>query len=168
MLYEIQAEVYRGLRRSAGLTQNQLVETSGYSRSTIQRIEKGLRPLSREEEHVIRQATNASRRFFGELVCKAVSRLLGVQVSIDAEDGDGAYQAGSLEAEANELMIAGRDAMPEHRWLWWKERQGRVKALGVVFEQESIAFVRDLREELQAPESRKEEPDEASPARDRG
>ena len=164
MLYEIQVGVYRGLRRSAGLSQRQLAAAIGCGRSTIQRIEKGRRPLTREEEDAIREATESSRTFFAELVCKTLSEILGVRVSIDAQDAEG-YRAETPEAEANQLLREARGKLPEDRLWAWRQRLGRLKTLGLMVEQESYGAVRELRRELRAL-AEIEEPPEEEPGMD--
>lgn len=158
MIYKIQPIVYSGMRRAAGLTQIELEQASGLSRRTIQRIETGVRPPTREEEKAIRQATECSRLLFAELLCKALSTVLGVRVAIDASDAAG-YRAGTPEAEANELLLAAGEKMSTRQWWAWKERLGRIRALGLLLEQEILAFIRDLRAELKDPRRRKKKPE---------
>jgi transcriptional regulator with XRE-family HTH domain len=160
MLYQIQAKVYTSLRRdAAGLTQYQLAKVSGVPRGAIQRIEQGRRLPTREEEEAVRQATGCTRRFFAELICKALADELETPVSIGAgpESDD---PAATPEAEAYGLLLAGKPILPASLWWSWKGRLGRVRALGLWLEQELLGIVAELRALLLTFEAKEEKPDE--------
>ena len=149
MFYELQTKLYPLLRESAGLTQVELATASALSRRNIQRIETGDKVPTREEDEAIRAATDSTRLSVAELICKALSELIGRRVTIRADDEIG-YQAATPEAELNELLRAAYDKMPRDRWWAWRDRVGRFKALGQLYEARGFADVRDLTAEVEA------------------
>ncbi len=163
MLYELQTDVYPWLRRSANLSQRALEKSTGISRSKLSRIETGKRPVTRQEEDAIRLATGCSREFFAELICKSLSETFDTTVSIGTGAARG-HRGTAPEAEAYELLRAGRRVMPRSLWWSWKSRLGRIRALGLWLEQEVVAILGDLRALLWELEDRQEKADaEASP-----
>ena len=153
MFYKLQTELYRLLRKSAGLTQIELAVASGLSRRNLQRIETGDKVPTQEEDEAIQMATDATQVTVAELICKVLTDHLGRRVTIVADEID--YQAATPEAELNELLAAAHKRMPRDRWWAWRERVGHWKALGQLYEAQGFADVRDLTAEVEAlPETK--------------
>ena len=156
MINKLQREVYTGLREYAALTQVELAAASGVSRKSIQRIEKGKKIPTPDEEEAIREAAGATRLFVAELVCKALSDEIDRRVAIRADD-EIAYQAATPDAQIHELLLGASSKMPEDLWWAWKERIDRHKTQRLVSDQEAMADLRDLRLEIRALEQAREE-----------
>ncbi len=60
MFYKLQTELYRLLRKAAGLTQIELAVASGLSRRSLQRIEIGDKVPTQEEDEAIQMPTDAT------------------------------------------------------------------------------------------------------------
>ncbi len=148
MFYKLQTELYRLLRKAAGLTQIELAVASGLSRRNLQRIEIGDKVPTPEEDEAIQMATDATQITVAELICKVLSEIIGRRVTIVAEEID--YQATTPEAELNELLATAHKKMPRGRWWAWRERVGHFKALGQLYEAQGFADVRDLTAEVEA------------------
>ena len=147
MFHKLQTKLYRLLRESACLSQIELAAASGLSRRNIQRIETGDKIPTREEEEAIRMATDSSRLAVAELVCKVLSELIGHRVTI--RGGETGYQAATPEAELDELLRSANEKMSRERWWAWRERVGRFKALGQLYEAQGFAEVRALTAEVE-------------------
>lgn len=143
MFYKIYGDVYRTLRESAALTQPQLAVATGTSTRTIQRIESGKRLPTCAEETAIIQATGASTLLFAEMVCKALSGLLGRQVAVVPEGGR-LYQSTTPLGEVSEFLRTNVKKIPRGRWRSAMGRLGRVKALSLILEQELLAILREV------------------------
>ncbi len=149
MIKKLMTEIFTRLREDAGLTQTDLGLLSALSRRRVQRVEKGERLPTEEEEEAILVATDSTRLSLVELICKALSDELGRRVTIVAEEVG--YQAATPEGELAQLMaLAYEKKMPRDRWWVWKERVGRLKTLAQVYEVQGYADVRDLSAEVEA------------------
>ncbi len=148
MFHELQTRLYPLLRESAGLTQIELAIASGLSRRNLQRIETGDKVPTREEDEAIRVATESTRLSVAELICKVLSELIRRQVTIGSEETG--YRAATPEAELDELLRAASEKMPRDQWWAWRERVGRFRQLGQLYEAQGFAEVRDLTAEIEA------------------
>ena len=160
MINELQKKLYTDLRDSVSLSQIELAEACGVPRSTLQRIETAKRLPTPEEEEAILMATDTSRLEMAELICKALSELVGRRVTIVDDEVD--YQAATPEGELTELLRTAYTLMPRHRWWAWRERVGRYKTLGQLHDAEGYAHVRDLTAEVEALLREEEEAAEAA------
>ena len=159
MINELQTKLYTRLRKSTGLSQDELGAAAGLTRRNVQAVENGHRLPTEEEEEALREASHATPIFVAELLCKALSELIGRRVMIRADD-EIAYRATTPDGHMNELLLAAYELMPEDRWWAWRERESRRQALGQAYEQEGYANVRDLGAELEALRAAKEEAEE--------
>ena len=166
MIRELQTGVYKELRDAASLTQGELAVASGLSRSNINRIEKAKKVPTKQEEEAIRLATDNTLVSVAELVCKVLSELIGRRVTIRADETG--YLAATPEAELNELLAIAYDKMPRDRWWAWRDRVGRFKHLGQLYDAQGYAHVRDLSAEVEAlcrEEEKSEEREAELPAK---
>ncbi len=154
MMHELMSDVYRALRDSAGLSQEQLAEEAGCSARTIQRVETGKSAPSPPQAAAIAAATGCSKLLFAEMLCKAMSGRLRQRVMIVPQSG---YEPGTPLGEVAEQLRIRHSTMPRDQWRSWMERLSRVRALAVLLDQETLAISRDLEQELRG----EEEPDAA-------
>ncbi len=147
MIYDLQKQLYKELRDGAKLSQNELAVVSAVPRSNIQRIEKAKKVPTPEEEEALLLATDNTRLSAAELICKALSDLIGRRVAILDDEVD--YRATTPEGELTQLLHTARGLMPRHRWWQWRERVGRYKAFGQLHEDQGHANVRDLSAEVE-------------------
>ena len=162
MIYDLQQKLYKALRDSADLSQNELAVVSTVPRSNIQRIEQAKKVPTPEEEEAILVATDNTRLSAAELICKTLSKLIGRRVAI--VDDQVEYQATTPEGALNQLLHTAHDLMPRHRWWMWRERVGRYKHFGQLHEDQGHANVRDLSAEVEELLRQQEEAEAAAEA----
>ncbi len=85
MIYQIYAEVFREIRVSSDLGVNELAGGLGRKRQTVTRIEGGKQIASLEQEAILVEKANLSRKRFVEIMCKVLSKFLGMRVMIVPE-----------------------------------------------------------------------------------
>ncbi len=149
MIKRLQTKLYTALRKIACLSQDELGTAAGLSRRTVQAIEKGKKLPSEEEEAALQAATHSTLVLVAEILCEEMSRILGLRVTVCADDGN-PYRAATADGRMNQLLLAAKPIMPEDRWWAWKERESRRQTLGQVYEHEGCANVRDLKSEIEA------------------
>ncbi len=145
MFYEIFGDVYRWVRESGGLTQNELGSALNGERKMIGRWEKGLVMPRREHERVLFQKARCTRERFGELVCKALSGYLGKSVTISAADSL-RYRPTTPLAGAEELLAENHDKIPRRLRICLQRRIQRARTLSYAIAQETL----EIREEIEA------------------
>ncbi len=109
MIYEIAPLVYREMRARARKKVMQIAAALGKSRQTVNRIENGTQRPSVEEERMLVEATNLSRKAPGIQALARTPLLLAIMCLIHRLDGVLPSDRGFLYERCCDVIIVKRD-----------------------------------------------------------
>jgi DNA-binding XRE family transcriptional regulator len=143
MIYKIAKHVYKAVRERGDLTIDELAVAIGRKRQTIYRAEGGQQLLTPEQEEILDQKANLSQDAFGEIMCKALTDLLGRRVRISPR---GEFLAATPLMRAADLYSLHRRQLDRkaREKIEAKLHQGRM--LEAVADQACSLFEKEIRE----------------------
>jgi len=139
MFNALYPNVYRKLRKRAGLIQEELGTALGISRYTVGKVEAGRAWYDDEQERALCRLANCGYVEFGELLCEELSKLLGKKVGI--EDSDAAYVPSTALALANAMLREQGESFPAEMRQRLSNRISTTQFLGYAVDRNNAELV---------------------------